>query len=97
SCVTRLTLVLYTLDTNFVSQILNGNVTALDNLRNALQAGHAVTLNAICYYEIHRGLYVPTYQRKKRVFDGLVSIYGLLELNHVALDEAVTIYQDLRQ
>ena len=88
---------LYTLDTNFISQLLNSNQTALTNLRDALRDGHDVVLNAICYYEIKRGLILPTFQKKRRVFDALVQKHGLLDLDGSALDEAITIYQTLRR
>ena len=88
---------LYTLDTNFVSQLLNSNQTALVNLRNAIQGGHDVVFNAVCYYEIKRGLVLPTFQKKLRAFDALVRKHGLLDLDRPALDEAIAIYQVLRR
>jgi tRNA(fMet)-specific endonuclease VapC len=88
---------LYTLDTNSVSQILNGQQTTLNHLRNAVLAGDDVILNAICYYEIKRGLVLPTFQRKLNVFEQLVRRHGLLDLDKTALDEAIIIYQDLRR
>ena len=88
---------LYTLDTNFISQLLAGNQTALDNLTDNLAQGHDVVLNAIAYYEIYRGLYLPTYQRKKRIFDAIVKKYPILELDVIAINEAILIYQDLRK
>lgn len=87
----------YTLDTNFVAQLLNSNQNALTNLRNALMGSHEVVINAICYYEIERGLVLPTFRRKRRAFDLLVRKHGLLDLDRLALDEAVEIYQTLRQ
>jgi tRNA(fMet)-specific endonuclease VapC len=88
---------LYTLDTNSVSQILNGQQTTLNHVRTALLAGDDVILNTICYYEIKRGLVLPTFQRKLQVFEQLVKKRGLLDLDKTALDEAITIYQDLRR
>lgn len=88
---------LYTLDSNFISQLLDGNTVALDNLTDALSQGHEVVLNAISYYEIYRGLYLPTYQRKKRLFDALVQKHAMLELDKASLDEAIDIYQVLRK
>ncbi len=88
---------LYTLDTNFVSKLLSGNQTALANLRGASNDGHEIVLNAICYYEIKRGLALPRFKRKLTAFDTLVQKYGLLDLDTLALDEAISIYQDLRQ
>jgi hypothetical protein len=78
---------LYSLDTNCVSQILNGQQTTLNHLRNALLAGDDVILNAVCYYEIKRGLVLPTFQRKLQVFEQLVRRHGLLDLDKTALDE----------
>ena len=69
---------LYTVDTNLVSKLLNGNRTVLNNLRNNLEEGHKVILNAICYYEVKRGLVLPTFQRKLKAFDALVQKHGLL-------------------
>jgi tRNA(fMet)-specific endonuclease VapC len=88
---------LYTLDTNCVSQILNGQQIPLNHLRKALLAGDDVILNAICYYEIKRGLVLPTFQRKLQIFEQLVRKHGLLNLDKTALDEAIDIYQDLRR
>lgn len=88
---------LYTLDTNSISQILNGQQTTLNHLRDALLTGDDVILNAIAYYEIKRGLVLPTFQRKLQMFEQLVRQYGLLNLNKTALDESIAIYQDLRR
>ncbi len=88
---------LYTLDTNFISQLLNGNQVALNNLREALKNRHKVVLNSISYYEIKRGLVLPTFQRKLKVFDTLAKKHNLLNLDISALNEAATIYQNLRQ
>ena len=87
---------LYTLDTNAVSQLLNGNRNVLGHLQNALADGDEVVLNAICYYEIRRGLVLPRFQKKLAAFDRFIDAYGVLSLDELALDEAVTIYQDLR-
>lgn len=88
---------LYTFDTNFVSQVLNNNQIALSNVRNAIRDGHDVMLNAVCYYEIKRGLHLPTFQRKDRAFAQLVQDFGMLHLDIAALDEAADIYQVLRR
>ena len=58
---------------------------------------HKVVLNAISYYEIKRGLVLPTFQRKLQMFDALVRKHRLLNLDVIALNEAAMIYQDLRQ
>ncbi len=88
---------LYTFETNFVSQILNGNQQALSKVRDDINDGHDVTLNVICYYEIKRGLHLPTFQRKSHLFSQLVQDFGLLPLDVPALDEASDIYQVLRK
>ena len=87
----------YTLDTNFVSQLLKGNQNAVENLENALEDGHEVSLNAVCYYEVKRGLILPTFRKKLEVFEELAEEYDVLSLDMLALDEAIRIYQDLRQ
>ena len=42
---------LYTLDTNVISAILNSNSSVLNNISKALKRGDTIMLNAICYFE----------------------------------------------
>ena len=88
---------LYTLDTNVVSQILNGNQTVLSRLLTILKGDNDVVLNAICYYEAKRGLVLPKFQKKLELFTSLADTYDLLSMDKAAMDIAVEIYQDLRR
>ena len=69
---------LYTLDTNVISAVLNGNANVLNNISEAIKHGDTIMLNAICYYETKRGLTLPTFQRKLRLFESLLEVHEML-------------------
>ena len=87
---------LYTLDTNALSALISNNVHVLAKWKEARLEGHEVTLNALSYFEVRRGLVLPRFARKFRVFENLVQISDLLPLDVAALDVSAIIYQDLR-
>ena len=88
---------LYTLDANAVSAVLGGSRVVSERIRTALLEGHTVTLNAVTYFEVKRGLYLPRFERKLRTFMRFVDSYGMLPLDIRSLDNAAEIYQTLRQ
>lgn len=87
---------LYTLDTNVISQLLNGHSKVTQRLQKVLTDQHTVAFNAISYYEAKRGLVLPRFQKKLSAFNRFSEIYGVLALDEPALNEAVAVYQDLR-
>jgi tRNA(fMet)-specific endonuclease VapC len=88
-------LTLFTLDTNVISAILRGDLRVGTWMEERVGQGHAVTLNAISYYETRRGL-GEEHQSRRRRFDILVAEAGVLELDRPALDAAARIYRTLR-
>jgi len=65
-------------------------------IRTALNEQHTVTMDAVSYFEVKRGLYLPKFRRKHDTFMQFVSSYGVLPLNEPSLDIAAEIYQTLR-
>ena len=88
---------LYTLDTNVVAAIINGRPEVLEKLKSVRLAGYVVKLNALCYFEVRRGLVLPPFARKFAAFEKFVQIYGSLPLDIRALDISADIYGDLRR
>jgi len=87
----------YTLDTNTLRPVLRGDERILAKIQSALREGRAVTLNALSYYETHRGLLAAGASRQLERFERLSSELGVLMLDHKALDKASLIYAELRQ
>jgi tRNA(fMet)-specific endonuclease VapC len=87
---------LYTLDANVISVILRGNREVSARMATALTEEHQISLNALSYFEVKRGLYLPRFRRKLDAFMEFVADYGVLPLDLPALDIAADIYQDLR-
>lgn len=88
---------LYTLDTNAVSALINNSVSVLERWREIRLEGHAVKLNALSYFEVRRGLVLPQFARKFSAFRRLNQIHDLLPLDTRALDISADVYQDLRR
>ena len=86
----------YTLDTDAMSALINGSQKVLARWKEARQHGASVMTNAICYYEVRRGLELPRFTRKFAAFERLVGMSGMLPLDLPALDVASDIYQSLR-
>ena len=62
----------------------------------ALSERHIITLNAVSYYELKRGLTLPRFARRLSQFEKFLTRYESLPMNSEALDVAVGIYQTLR-
>ena len=56
-----------------------------------------VTLKALSYFEIRRGLVLPRFARKFAAFQRLTQMHGLLPLDVRVLDVSADIYQNLRR
>ncbi len=88
----------FTLDTNIVIALMAKNETALARAREALLSGSVVSINAVSYYEIRRGLESTERAEKLAAFDRVCSGIGLLLIDEKAiLDEASRIWDGLRQ
>lgn len=87
---------IYTLDTNAITAFLTRRGEVARIFEDKLAAGHDVTLNAISYFELKRGLVLPRFARKLAEFEVFAGGYELLPLDMPALNQAVTIYQTLR-
>ena len=88
---------LYTLDTNVISALINNKPTVIEKLKEVRSEGHEVRLNALSYFEVRRGLVLPHFARKFVAFQRLTQIYDSLPLNIEALDISADIYGDLRR
>lgn len=93
-------MIAYTLDTNIVTALLKHDVNIATRLGEIALSGQQVFINAICYYEVRRGLlYMNLKSRTKRLrmFEELCTEYGLLLLDSRAVfDKASEIYEGLR-
>ncbi len=88
----------FTLDTNIVTALLKENEKALAKLREAWALGWDVTMNAISYYEIRRGLESTGREETAAAFDGICRGTGLLLIDERAvLDQASAIWARLKQ
>ncbi len=88
---------LYTLDTNATSPLINNNTRVLERWKEVRLKGRTVKFNALSYFEVRRGLVLPQFARKFAAFQKLNQIHGLLALNTRALDVSADIYQNLRR
>jgi len=88
--------VIYTLDTNALTALLLGRGGFGKRFEDVLSKGHVLTLNAVSYYELKRGLTLPRFSRRLSQFETFLTQYESLPMNTEALDVAVGIYQTLR-
>ena len=87
---------IYTLDTNAITALLTRRGEVARIFEDKLAGGHDVTLNAVSYFELKRGLILPRFARKLAEFEVFAGGYELLPLDMPALNQAVNIYQTLR-
>ena len=87
---------IYLLDTNILSAVINGNAGVVDKLEAAFEEGHVLTLSAISYFEVLRGLDLPRFYRKHDLFKKLISRMQIIMLELSTLEIAARMYQELR-
>ena len=87
---------IYTLDTNALTALLTGRGNIGERFLGALSRRDEVTLNAVSYYEMKRGLFLPRFARRLTQFEAFVKDYRSLPMDVASLDVAVDIYQKLR-
>lgn len=88
---------LYTLDSNVVSALINDNRVVAARWKEVRGAGHEVKFNALSYFEVRRGLVLPHLTRKFAAFRALVRLDDILPLDLDALDTSADLYADLRR
>ncbi|CAN5873955.1 hypothetical protein BH24DEI2_BH24DEI2_16710 [soil metagenome] len=77
---------IYTLDTNALTALLTGRGGVAEKFAHALSEGNKVTLKAVSYFEMKRGLFLPRFTRRLMEFEAFVRDYELLPMDVVALD-----------
>ena len=87
---------IYMLDTNILSYLLEGNESVKTKLLSVLN-GNTVLIPEIVYYEIQRGLKYKNAVKKQDVFSQFCQIFGIAYMNKETLDLASSIYADLRK
>lgn len=87
---------LYMLDTNIVSYILEGNDKIRRTLFSVLQ-GNTVLIPETVYYEVQRGLFYNESKRKQELFDIFCDMFGISYMTRNSLQRAAQIYSDLRK
>lgn len=87
----------YCLDSNAVSDFLNGNQKVTQNLIEALKAGNTFSIPVIVYYEVERGLMTSQKYNKLRIFKNLYATAIPLSLDEKAAEKAVEIYVQLHK
>lgn len=87
---------LYMLDTNIVSYILEGNENIRQRLFAVLQ-GNSVVIPKIVYYEVQRGLFYNESKRKQKLFDAFCEVFGIKFMTLNSLQISAQIYSDLRK
>ena len=85
----------YTLDTNIISAILKGNEKVNRIFISTLKGNNLVTINAISFYEIRRGLLKVASKRKAALFKKLFNPEDMLPLDYDAIEKSAKIYADL--
>ena len=83
---------IYALDTNIISYIMNGNPALLEKLETELRAGSKVIIPLMVYYEVRRGLNAKNAVNKSIIFEGLCKRLKVHNLTVIDMDNAASIY-----
>lgn len=87
----------YTLDSTFVSALVESHPQTWDRLRTALRETENVKLNALCYFEVMRGLLYGGMPEKLSILDQISAELGMLYLDDTEiLDQASAYWADLK-
>ena len=87
---------IYLLDTNILSAVINNDAIVLGKINTAFVEGHQLGIGAITYFEIRRGLERPKHTVKDERFGRWVAQLMLFHLELSTLDTAARIWQQLR-
>jgi tRNA(fMet)-specific endonuclease VapC len=88
----------YVLDTNIITAVLKENQGLIQKIRNNIQNGKIIFINAIAYYEIKRGLLAVNASEKLRKFEAICNAFDIIFLDNISiLDIASDIYSNLKK
>lgn len=87
---------LYMLDTNIVSYLLEGNETVRERLF-AILPGNEVELPEVVYYETMRGLLAVNAKSKLERFEAFCTLFPVRYMTKYSLFCAARVYADLRK
>jgi len=83
---------IYALDTNIISYIMNGNNELAEKLREITVKGNNVVIPLMVYYEIRRGLISNKATVKMKLFDELCARLPIPDLTKEDMNSAANIY-----
>ncbi len=87
---------IYALDTNIISYILNGSITIETKLGGIIDTGNEVVIPLIVYYEARRGLLANRATNKLQIFERLCRRLKVNSLTSTDMDRAAQIYAKRR-
>lgn len=88
---------LYCLDTNVISAVIDGNEAVKKRWLQAKAEHHGLSISAMTYYEVQRGLDLPRLARKYGIFRAILAQTQVLMPDLATYDVAAEIYQDLKK
>lgn len=88
---------LYCLDTNVISAVIDGDEIVKKRWLQAKAEHYGLSISAMTYYEVQRGLDLPQRARKYGIFRSLLAKTQVLMPDLATYDVAAEIYQDLKR
>ncbi len=88
---------IYALDTNIISYVLNGNASLAQKLNTVVLSENKVIIPLMVYYEARRGLLANGATAKIRLFDNLCEKLGIYSLTKYDMNTAAVIYADRKR
>lgn len=88
---------LFCLDTNVISAVIDGDEIVKKRWLQAKTEHHGLSISAMTYYEVQRGLDLPRRARKYGIFRGILAQTQVLMPDLATYDIAAEIYQDLKK
>ena len=88
---------IYSLDTNIISYMLQKNDLVLENYKQEIKKGAECIIPPMVYYEIKRGLLYKNALVQAKSFDNFCKEFKVGEMNRKAWDKAAQIHAYLRQ
>lgn len=86
----------YFLDSNIISYLLKGNETIKNKIVELIINDNDISIPAIVYYEVKRGLLASSSEAKIKAFNHFVQLFGITELSMSAIELAAKIYAELK-
>jgi predicted nucleic acid-binding protein len=87
----------YAIDTNIISFLLRKNKKLQEKVYMESNYGQGVTIPPIAFYEVKRGLLDANATAKLSAFENLCSMLGVDDLDMNTLDNAASIYANLKK